>query len=687
MRKRIVAAMAVGVLAAPSSVSAAPAWIPGSDAVSPAEGASSSAAVVTPDLRTVALWGDPPEVHAAVRPRGGTFGEPFLVDDGDNDSTGAHLDAVALPDGEVLAVWSGAGASSDMLVKSVHPDGAVTEARPVEVDARFPAMATNGAGAVALAYYSGANQVWLTLRPAGADAFAAPVLLASLTGNEQAGPLDITLRDDGQVAVAIGTSVQNPPGGTARIRIARYTGGAPVVETVDSVALTLTPTGPTDTAEFRGAMDLLADGRQFLAYRLTTDNNGFVNRRLRGGPRDGSGGAPPLIAEEKAGPFVGAEEHGLTMDGAGRPWVWWREGLSVSVDELRIQRGTTAGAFTVGAHQSLANPAFGSVDLAAFGAGRTGVLFTEGGKVRAAMSEAGAAFGGPVDVATPAAMPSPFASPVTLAGAGEGSGLAFWAEGADANTAALRATPFDATPPTLPSITAPSPLTAGSAGTFAATAQDDWSTASVSWLFSDGAAATGASVQKAFSATGAFAATATATDGAGNSTSGTRTGTVDPSPTGGSTSSGAGGDPSGATPATGGTGGTPGGGAPVTRADAPPRLSDVRLAPTTLRRGRRSTTLRFRLDEPATLVVQVERARPGFRSGRRCVARPPRVGTPRRCTRFVRAGAAIRRRAGAGAGRLTIARPRARGRHRVAVRAVDAAGNRSPTQHRVLTVR
>jgi len=41
----------------------------------------------------------------------------------------------------------------------------------------------------------------------------------------------------------------------------------------------------------------------------------------------------------------------------------------------------------------------------------------------------------------------------------------------------------------------------------------------------------------------------------------------------------------------------------------------------------------------------------------------------------------------AGAGKLTIRRPRAEGRYRVVVVAVDAAGNRSSRVRRALTVR
>ena len=229
---------------------------------------------------------------------------------------------------------------------------------------------------------------------------------------------------------------------------------------------------------------------------------------------------------------------------------------------------------------------------------------------------------------------------------------------------ALHATPFDATPPTLPDLQAPESLTAGFAGTFAATARDDWSVPSVSWLFGDGATLPGATVRRSFPAAGSFTATATATDAVGNTATGARTVTVTSAP-----------------PEPLGTGHN------ATADTRAPVLSGVRLAPRALRRGRRTTTLHFRLDEAATVVAQLERARPGFRSGRRCVARRPRRVTPRRCTRFVRFGGALQRTAGPGAGRLTIRRPRAKGHYRVKVHAVDGAGNRSAAQQRALTVR
>jgi hypothetical protein len=659
VRRIVTAILAAAALAGPSSAGASPGWVPGFDEVTPSANVRMPAAVVTQDLRTVVFWVQYPGVRAAVRPRGGTFGDPFVIDAGDPSYVPQYLSAIALPDGDVLVTWSGPGDQA-LLAKLFHPDGTVDNAVTVDPGSSRPAVAVNSAGMVALAYYY-FNQVYVAVRPAGSDTFDSPVLLLTLGSNEQHGSLDVTLRDDGQIAVAIGTDIVNPPGGSARMLIIRRTGTTTASpEFVDSRTLNLTPPmpGQTESAQYRGLIELLSDGRQMLVYRLATSSfNGSITRDLRGGPRDGSAGAAPLVDSTNNI----ATEHGLVVDQAGRPFVWWRKELGPD-QGLRVARASTAGVFS--ASQLLVSGPFGTVGFDTFGNGRTGVLFTQDGKVKASTSEAGGAFGAPLEVATPGNVPAQPSS-VALAGAGEGSAVAVWPDGATFQTSALNATAFDATAPTLGVLQAPDALTAGVAGNFTATALDDWSTPSISWLFGDGATQSGSSVQHAFAAAGSFTATATATDAVGNTAAGERTVTVSPAP---STSPGT-------SPIVDGT---------DTRA---PVLSSLRLVPSTLRRGKRSTTLQFGLDEAATVVVQLQRARPGFRSAKRCVAKRPRRGTPKRCTRFVRSGAALRRAAGAGAGRLTIRRPRAKGRYRVAVYAVDAAGNRSAVQRRALTVR
>jgi hypothetical protein len=99
------------------------------------------------------------------------------------------------------------------------------------------------------------------------------------------------------------------------------------------------------------------------------------------------------------------------------------------------------------------------------------------------------------------------------------------------------------------------------------------------------------------------------------------------------------------------------------------------------RRVRRGTTIRYRLSEPARVVFTIQRARPGRRVRVRC-RRPTRSNRRRpRCTRWVRVGrfaahsvaGANRKRFSGRIGRRTLRR----GRHRLVLRATDAAGNRS----------
>ncbi|MEO6512421.1 MAG: PKD domain-containing protein [Nocardioides sp.] len=513
--------------------------MPGFDEVAAAAvGASvrTPVSVVTPDLRTVALWVDYPRIRGAVRPRGGTFGEPFELDAGNFSYVPQWLDAVALPDGEVLAVWSSPG-YDEMRIKSLQPDGTISDARPAEVGGAYPVIAANDAGMVAVAYFN-FNQLTLVIRPAGADSFEPPITLLTLVGNEVLGtfgserqsPLDITVRDDGQVAVALGTAVTNPNGGTARMLIARRAGGTTTVETVDYRALTLTPApGTTNAAEFRGQIELLPDGRQLLVYRLQTFTNDSLSRELRGGPRDGtSAPSPPQIVPTTFGSQGPKEEHSLILDDTGRPWLWWRQGTATG-DELRVQQATATGAFSSPA-QTVASP-FDTAVSSALGAGRIGLLFSQAGKVEASTSMDGSAFGPPVDVAMPGQMPPALGGgTLALAGGGEGSAVALWPVGATVQTAGLRATTFDATPPSLQSIQAPASLTAGVAGTFTASAVDDWSVPVVSWIFSDGVGLTGSTVQRAFPSAGTYTATARVTDAVGHTATDTRTVTVTAAP-------------------------------------------------------------------------------------------------------------------------------------------------------------
>ena len=122
-----------------------------------------------------------------------------------------------------------------------------------------------------------------------------------------------------------------------------------------------------------------------------------------------------------------------------------------------------------------------------------------------------------------------------------------------------------------------------------------------------------------------------------------------------------------------------------------PVLSKVSLSRKRFRAGpkgtpvtvaaKRGTTLRFTLSEAATVRIGVQRAGKGRRKGGKCVKPTKALRRAKRCTRFA-AVRTLTRKGAAGANRVAFSgrigkRKLKRGKYRMALRATDAAGNRS----------
>jgi hypothetical protein len=135
--------------------------------------------------------------------------------------------------------------------------------------------------------------------------------------------------------------------------------------------------------------------------------------------------------------------------------------------------------------------------------------------------------------------------------------------------------------------------------------------------------------------------------------------------------------------------GAPGGAAPLdTQAPliggfrATPSLFALARAATPVSAGvARGTRFRYTLSEAARVTVRIQRARPGRRSGGRCVAPSARLLKAKRCTRYVSAGT-LRRSGAKGANSIRFTgrigtRALGPGRYRATITASDAAGNRS----------
>jgi len=107
-----------------------------------------------------------------------------------------------------------------------------------------------------------------------------------------------------------------------------------------------------------------------------------------------------------------------------------------------------------------------------------------------------------------------------------------------------------------------------------------------------------------------------------------------------------------------------------------PVVSGFSVVPAKLR-PKKSSSFRFRLSERATVLIVIERALPGRRAGKRCVAPTPKNKRGARCTRFKRSFALTFKNRPAGANKLVFRLRLAAGSYRATNTATDAARNRS----------
>jgi streptogramin lyase len=115
---------------------------------------------------------------------------------------------------------------------------------------------------------------------------------------------------------------------------------------------------------------------------------------------------------------------------------------------------------------------------------------------------------------------------------------------------------------------------------------------------------------------------------------------------------------------------------------APPAITGVSLL-----KGRTAVVLRFTLGEPAAVKLTLLRAATGKRRGKSCVKPAPRLRRARRCTRFVRVRT-VSKSAPVGANAIKLATRRLhKGRYRLVLSAVDAAGNVAAPVSRSFTKR
>jgi hypothetical protein len=373
----------------------------------------------------------------------------------------------------------------------------------------------------------------------------------------------------------------------------------------------------------------------------------------------GIAGSPPGAIQMLSTSPPSAVDASATVDGGGTGTIAWQADTGADAWQA-FARGLSAGG-TPGAALPALSPAIPDAaaphlrpKVAASGSGPTFVVWrsvdSASGhyEIDAADRPQGGAFGAPVRISGDTGQD---AKDGVVAAADTGAAMAAFTR-FDGSANRIYVSQFDALPPVLSSADAPATATAGAESAFAAVATDDWGPVTIHWDFGDGAAADGPAVTHAFAAAGNPTVTVTATDGAGNQASTTRS---------------------------------------VVVAAALPVVSAVAVSPSrfavgqattalTARRAPRGTRIRFTLAAPAAARLTFQHPARGRRTHGRCAKPSHRLRKAKRCTRYVKDGKALTR-ANLGAGAQTVAfsgrigrKALHRGRHRVVVSATGAQG-------------
>jgi hypothetical protein len=679
-----VALSTVAALVAPASAGAAPSWL------APLTISEAGSPAVLPRLAVnangdaLAVWqrsdGSNNRIQASFRPAGGSFGAPETLSEAGATSFEPQ---VALNDaGDAVVVWRREG-SPQRIHAAFRPAGGSFGA-PETLSAEAGGGAFNAQ--VALDPAGDAVAVWQ--RSDGSDLRAQAAFRPAGSGWDS----PETLSAAGQSAELPQVAIDSD--GNALAIWHRFDG------TDDRVQASFRPAGGSF-----GAADTLSDaGQAAVRAQIAFDANGdalAVWQRFDGSdsriqaasrPAGGSFGAVETLSD--AG--LDARAPRIALDAAGDAAVAWRSDNDV---QIRVRAAIRPAGGSFGAPQTLSDAGqdAGAVEVAIDPEGNALAVWTRGhpdgdDRGQYALAPAGGGFEAPQTLSEPGggvAWPD-------AAFDGEGNALILWSYEI-AGEYRVRATAFDVAGPRLDLGGIPATGVAGAALAFSASPLDVWSPiASVEWDFGDGATAAGGAPSHAYAAPGSYVVTVTATDAVGNSSTGQATVEVaaapDRDPPGGS----GGGSPGSDAGSSGPAGGSPGAGNSQTAPTADgadrvaPRIDHLKLRPRRFRVARRrggralgGARVRYVVSEPARVDLVVQRSRPGGRIGGKCRKPTAKRAHRKRCLRWVRVKGRLSQRAAAGKNLLRFAgrlggRPLRPGPYRLAVRAIDAAGNRSP---------
>ena len=493
----------------------------------------------------------------AIRPPGGGFAAPQTLETGRQPTKEVAIASNAA--GDMVVIWS----TSVELKASFRPAGGVFgPTEPVSpLAGALPAAAIDGAGNVLAAWISvesGVESVAAASRIRSAGQWTLRKTLSTHAVYDQVPA--VAANDSGDAVVAFGqtsNSTGDPPD-TVRVATGTILNGLAPSDQL----------GGQDTGEPDVAID--AAGESVAVWTSTT---GVQAARRPPGGTFGSGG-PISDGGTTIGPQVGIDDHGDAVA------AWWRD------NGVEASTSPEGGSFPAQGTPLGEASSFPSIALATARDGTSLVIWglsTSGDSrsLRAAVRAPGGGFGDQFVLDSIPYSNTAFVDSPDVAFDGVGNGAAVWRRTADKDETVLLA-PWDGAGPMLRAPSFPASATAGVPASFSVDPLDVWSpVAAVHWVFGDGEA-DGAAVSHAFAAQGAFSPTVTATDALGNATVLTRPIAV---------AAGAGGAAGDKT-------------APKIGAASLSRRSfGVGKARTAIsaRRAKRGTTIRFTLDEAASV--------------------------------------------------------------------------------------
>jgi PKD domain len=620
----LVAALALAAGAVPGTAVGA-AWLPlQSISVPDSDATSRPAVALDPAQDVFAVWQRGANVDAAVRPAGGSFAVTPLSPAG---TAATEPDVTADAAGDAIVVW----VENNAVHGALRPAGGAFASLGTLSSAggERPRIAFASDGTAVLVYAL-ANTWYGRARPPG-GAFGPETPLYGPVVGETPALIEPAIATDqrGNAMIVFGTDAFSGMTSSVFLRAVLHTAngfGPPQLIWQDAVTSDMTTSRSITLAEPAVAMDAAGNAAAAVTQRVVETSMflTFVTSDLRAAIRPvefGSWSTPAQSVDSSVSLFPGTElaSARLAYAATGEPVLVWSKGALGGAGTVRAAGGSGT---TFGAPADVGTGAlFQALGLAPLTGGQTLALFGNVNAVDYALRPAGGRFAAPAEASggnQPAASMAVASDPA-------GDAVAMWLRSdTSVGHARAQAQIYDATPPAL-ALTAAATGNPGKAVALHAAATDAFSPVSVSWAFGDGGSATGADVTHAFSRAGTFSATATATDGAGNAATASRSITV-------------------------------GVARPVVlsfTAD-PKRFAVAKGTTAVSARVHRGTTLRYRLSEAGKVRISFARVLAGRRSGKRCLRPTARLRHKARCSRYGKATAITRTaRAGANATRFT----------------------------------